>query len=226
MINLKFKSTLKTSILPSPNNRFIQQLINKINSDFLEEFIPVKLEKYATISNCFNNVEKKVELDGGKIHYGWAIFQSRFICEAERHAVWENNNKELIDITPRPIKLEKTLFVSDNNFEYRGQVIDNYRLNMTKNKVVDHFILICETLTKLYSNGIRNSENKLEFDTHTHKLIQYYKLLKLTIKQYLIKGGNLRTPCVCGSKKIYKNCHQLIIPRQIKSLKRRKTVFI
>ncbi|RXG31425.1 hypothetical protein [Leeuwenhoekiella palythoae] len=194
-------------ISPKEENKFVEKLLEKIDSEFESEQVPVKIEKYSEPLNCFGNVDKKIELDGGKVHYGWVIYQTDILCEAERHAVWENENEELIDITPREIDFEEIMFVSDNNFEYKGQIIDNYRVNTTKNKVVDHFIKVCETLSKFYSLGKRKNDWELEIESHIRNIIYEYEDLKSQLELYISRGGNLRTKCICGGNKNYKNCH-------------------
>lgn len=194
-------------ISPKEENQFVKKLLDKINSEFEPEQVSVKIEEYSERLNCFKNVDRKVELDGGKVHYGWVIYHTNILSEAERHAVWENENEELIDITPREIDFNQIMFVSDNNFEYHGQIIDNYRVNITKNKVVDHFIKVCETLSKFYSLGTRKDDWELEIEPHVGKIIYEYEDLKSQMELYIIKGGNLRTKCICCGNKNYKNCH-------------------
>lgn len=194
-------------ISPKEENEFVKKLLEKIDSEFEPEQVTVRIEKYSEKLNCFANVDRKVELDGGKVHYGWVIFQTNILCEAERHAVWENQNEELFDITPRDIDFDQIMFVPDNDFQYKGQVIDNYRVNITKNKVVDHFIKVCETLSKFYSLGIRKDDWQLEIESHVEKIIYEYEDLKSQLEFYIIGGGNFNTKCICGGNKNYKNCH-------------------
>lgn len=41
-------------------------------------------------SECFSNVRRKVERGGGRIRFGWAIWQcAAFFIEAEHHEVYE-----------------------------------------------------------------------------------------------------------------------------------------
>lgn len=192
---------------PKEKNYFVERLLEKINSEFEPEQVPVIIEKYSKTLNCFKNVDRKVQLDGGKTHYGWAIYQTNLLCEAERHAVWENESEELIDITPREVDFDQIMFISDNDFEYEGQIIDNYRVNITKNKVVDHFIKVCEILNKFYSLGKRKNDWELEVEPHIGKIIYEYEELKSRLESYINNGGNLKTKCVCGGNKNYKNCH-------------------
>jgi hypothetical protein len=193
--------------VPTEVNQFVEKVLDKINAEFDPEFVPVIPESYAKPENCFGNVDEKVKRDGGKVHYGWAIFQSSIICEAERHAVWENENEELIDITPREFGFEKIMFVSDNNLVYRGQLIDNARINITNNKLVDDYIKLCETLEFLYTYGTRLNDDMLNVPEPALTLTFQYQNLKNMFQAYLYQGGTEQTPCLCGSGAKYKKCH-------------------
>lgn len=192
---------------PKKENKFVKKLLEKINSEFIPELIPVRIEEYSEPLNCFENVDRKIEIDGGKVHYGWAIYQTNLLCEAERHAVWENEKKELIDITPREIDFKQVMFVSDNDFEYKGQVIDNYRVNITSNKLVDHLIKVCENLNRFYSLGTRENDWQINVEPEVGKIIYEYEDLKTQMELYILNGATLRTNCICGGVKNYKNCH-------------------
>lgn len=63
---------------------------------------------------CLDNCKEEVSKNGGKMIFGWVIWEKRrkgFI-EAEFHAVVERNGK-LLDITPRVDREERILFVRD-----------------------------------------------------------------------------------------------------------------
>lgn len=193
--------------VPTEVNQFVEKVLDKINAEFDPEFVPIIPELYAQPQNCFGNVVEKVKRDGGKAHYGWAIFQSSIICEAERHAVWENDDEELIDITPREFGFDKILFVSDNNLVYTGQLIDNARINITKNKLVDDYIALCETLEYLYTYGTRLNDDMLNVPEPALTLTVQYENLKGMFQAYIYQGGTSETLCMCNSGAIYKKCH-------------------
>ena len=195
-------------IKPNINGKFVEELLNRIDAEYSPEIIPVRIEDYAEELNCYENVDKKVSIDGGKTHYGWVIYETDLLCEAERHAVWENEEEELIDITPREIPTEQVIFVSDNNFTYSGQFIDNIRVNITKNKVVDDFILICETESQLYASGERLDSMQIKLPPKAAELISKYQQLKIQFESYIKAGNNEKSKCFCDSQKFYKNCCQ------------------
>jgi len=209
---------------PKEENKFTTKLIRLIDSEFLPEQIPIIKEEYSEYQNCFGNVDKKIKIDNGKAHYGWAIFQSSILCEAERHAVWETENGDLIDITPREDDMKQIMFVSDQDFQYTGQIIDNLRINITQNNVVDDFIKICQHLSKLYSLGERKDDYSLNVHPELGKMINEYEQLKFAIENYIKTNNTEKKPCLCGGKKNYKNCHRNIIlknmPEDLRRIKK------
>lgn len=105
------------------------------------EIIPVAVEDYSEALQCFPNVEEKVKRDGGKIHYGWSVhFNKNLIIEAERHAVWEDENGDLICITPNPFGLDEVIFLSDDIPVADNLLIDIVRMNITNNPLVNDWI--------------------------------------------------------------------------------------
>lgn len=192
---------------PLEVNEHIEKLLDLIDSEFDPEIIPVRNEPNAKLHNCYLNVDEKVKRDGGKVHYGWAIFQSKIICEAERHAIWESPNGEFIDITPREFKFEEIMFVFDNDFIYTGQLIDNIRVNVTTNTTIDDFIKLCETLEKFYTYGVRIDDEQMIVPEPAMTFIKQYENLKLQFQLFLAQGGAPESHCLCGEKIKYKNCH-------------------
>ena len=104
----------------------VASLIERIGSEYEYEIVPVKVEDYSKPLSCFPNVEKKVCLDGGSIYYGWKVHFGNYIAEAERHAVWMNDDDELICITPTEKK---------RNLLFLSQIIDQL---ITKNKLITY----------------------------------------------------------------------------------------
>ena len=192
------------------NKEIIDKLLSKLNSEFEPEIVPIILEKYSHKSNCFNNVLKKVKENGGKIHYGWILHENEFFYEAERHAVWENNNEDLIDLTPQNGLINEILFVSDNkNFSYNGQYLPNVRVNSTKNTVANDYIYILDKIDFLYTFSKRKSEVEIEIEEPIKLLIDHLTEISNIYYSFLKSGKNELNKCICGSPKSYKNCHKL-----------------
>ncbi|MCR5890536.1 hypothetical protein LRS06_23160 [Hymenobacter sp. J193] len=210
---------------PDKDDAFVTKLLDKLKVEFEPELVLIRPEPYAKHLNCFPNVEEKVKRDGGRIHYGWAIHKTTILCEAERHAVWEDEQEEFVDITPTEGQAEHTLFVSDNEgFVYTGQDTDNVRINITGNPVVDDFIRVCETLSKIHAYGTRGDDMHMRLPDAALELHHYYDALKNALQGFIYMGGMPKKRCLCQGPDRYKNCHGKSIGPRIKAdLRKLKT---
>ena len=188
---------------------YIDKLLEALDSEFEPELVPIILEDFSKERNCFYNVQKKVKMDDGNVHYGWVLHENEFFYEAEKHAVWENDNADLIDVTPQNGKsTNEILFVSDNkNFIYQGQYIPNVRVNSTKNNLVNDYIFILSKIDYLYTLTKRVNELEIEIPEPVKILIEELDYLGNIYYTYLKSKRNERSRCFCNSSKIYKNCH-------------------
>jgi hypothetical protein len=97
----------------------------------------------------------------GKKRWRASKIWNDLIYEAEWHAVWQDQEENLIDITPREPEDKVIMFVPVDNVVYHGQFIDNIRINITNNPIVDHFILISECIQLLLSKAERLNEEEI-----------------------------------------------------------------
>jgi hypothetical protein len=185
---------------------FLEKLLSKIGSEFEPEKVPVYAEDYATLLNCFPNVDEKVRRAGGKPHYGWSIHKTRLLYEAERHAVWENEDGDLIDVTPYESSVDEILFVSDNSWAYTGKLVDNIRVNRTKNPLVDDFILLSETVSQALAYGSQLN-GILTIPEPAMVVAESYGKLRDDLYEFIKLGGQIYTACYCGISRTYKSCH-------------------
>ena len=193
--------------VPFKINKQVENLMDKLNAEFEPEFVPVIIESYAKKQQCFGNVEAKVKRDGGSSHYGWAVWQSDIICEGERHAVWKSPEGNLVDITPRDPAMDQILFISDNNLVYKGQLIDNVRINISSNKIVDDYILLIESVEILFTYGKRANEDEINLPVQIRALQCRLEEVSGILLEYILFGGTHQTQCFCGEELRYKDCH-------------------
>ena len=187
--------------------KFLNELLKLINSDHQLRNVRVKVEPGAEIANCYYNVSDKVKRDGGNSIYGWAIWCDQYICESEMHAVWESPTGELIDITPRPNHSTEIQFVQVDGFIYSGKPVDNIRLNMTENEVVDDWINVCKGIEMIYRNGRRIDEDRVAIAENITPLLTFLESIKPAFEPYLNSGGAAPKACFCGRPLSYNNCH-------------------
>lgn len=73
----------------------------------------------AVPSFCFENVRQRVLKSGGKIAYGYAIWHlPDAYFEAEHHAVWEDAEGQLLDVSPQYKDYTEILFLRDDAAVY------------------------------------------------------------------------------------------------------------
>lgn len=167
--------------------------ISEINLQFVE----VDVDSYALKLECIENVKKKINRDGGSIQYGWAIWEwPHIMVEAEFHAVWVDQQGNLIDITPKEDNQEKILFLKDNSRTYTGNRIDNFRLNISNNPSVIKLIEVSQKLTEAINKD--DKEAIFILNIQARELIKEVKNLKIKLGRNDI--------CDCGSGKKFKNC--------------------
>lgn len=80
-------------------------------------FVPVVDDPHGLFGWCSDGVEEKIKSDGGKIVFGWTIWEwPNVLWTAEFHAIWRSPTDELIDITPKPNLEKQILFVVDRRY--------------------------------------------------------------------------------------------------------------
>jgi hypothetical protein len=184
----------------------------------MHEFVPIIAEPEARVGNCYVNVEQKVARSGGALVYGWAVWLGDFVCEGEHHAVWENENEDLIDITPNQIGANQVLFIPDNRYLYDNKLIGNIRINIGDNPVVDHFILLSEMKDFLVNTATRLDDERMEFPNKViQNMYNHYDSLRNNALIYLKEQGKFGSLCYCGSSKTYSICHGKDLAKSIES---------
>ncbi|WP_271568022.1 hypothetical protein [Bradyrhizobium sp. CCBAU 11386] len=81
------------------------------------QFVPVRQDQYGLFGWCSDGVLEKVKNDGGGIRFGWTIWEwPKIFLTAEFHAVWISQDGALIDITPKPQRETRIVFVPDASY--------------------------------------------------------------------------------------------------------------
>ncbi len=197
----------KVAVNPKTVNNHIEKLLDELNVDFEPEIIPVRVESDAKPKSCYYNVENKITRDGGKIFYGWVIWQSNYLCEAEHHAVWENKEGELVCITPRDVHYNEIMFVPDNDRTYNGVSISNVVLNISGNTIIDDFIKIRYLVCKLYEFGRRKNVDSVIVPKCVSDAITECDIASGALEVFFLLGNKPVSPCYCRSSKSYRQCH-------------------
>ena len=86
---------------------------------------------------CFQNVEIHVKEFSGSVQTGWVIWLAPMVLlEAEAHSVWRQPNGILIDITSKPDRERRILFVADDRVVYDGKHMPNICRILSKDKLI------------------------------------------------------------------------------------------
>lgn len=130
--------------------------------------LTIKHDENSIVAECFNNVSKYIEVNGGEIQYGWSIWETfpDVMIEAEFHAVWKDNYGRLYDITPKKDGKSEMLFLPDTVKTYDGRQVNNVRVPLVENNIVKLFIEYCDKWFDIlnegenaYNNGLTNLQN-------------------------------------------------------------------
>ena len=118
------------SRLPTAITDYILTFCNTIVPGGVPIFIGITPDRDSRPLDCFMNVRHAVEKQGGRIQYGWAIWEWRGVfVEAEHHAVHDlGNNQPWRDITPCR-GYQSRLFLPDDSATYNFDNEGVLRLN-------------------------------------------------------------------------------------------------
>lgn len=198
--------------IPNLDNVNLKKIESILNADFEPIEILCEIEDNQKALDCFNIVKTKVANFGGRMILGWQIWQTNILMEAEAHAVWEDQNQELHDISPKAFNLpiDKIVFIEDSKMKYEGKQIQNIRINITKNSVVDDFIKASKLFFHLQNKGERAKFYDLSgiLNEDEIKEIGNAHNWKVKLQQFFETGNSEKSLCFCGSSKNYKNCHR------------------
>jgi hypothetical protein len=120
-----------------------QFAIEKVGPGTEPQFVSITPEKGCKVADCFLNVQKKVVKEGGRIQFGWALWEwPGLYFEAEHHAVYVTpDDSRFVDITPSEFGLTKRLFVPDDaatyDFDNEGILRDNLRFALIDDPLID-----------------------------------------------------------------------------------------
>ncbi len=110
--------SLPQPAVPSDTDGNVLAFCQQINSN-KPFYVDVHSWGQSQSVECFHNVNKYKELNGGDIVYGWCIWQhTKIMLEAEFHSVWKSPEGAYLDITPNPINFKRILFLPDHKLKY------------------------------------------------------------------------------------------------------------
>lgn len=119
-------------------------------------YIPVVDDSHGLYGWCSDGVQQKILADGGGPVFGWTIWEwPEVLLTAEFHAVWQNLDGDMVDITPKPGSETSILFVPDKSYPADFDFDQRPRNRRTR-------LFVCECLISLFAN-ITASESVVQF---------------------------------------------------------------
>lgn len=175
-------------------------------------YINITPEPDCQPGNCFFSVKTKVERFGGRIQFGWAIWEwPQVYVEAEHHGVYEpESGPPWIDITPSgDPQIRRRLFLPDDgsvyNFDNRMRK-DNIRHALADDPMIRDLFRAGEHMTEI-NNRIPElgdvtltGENARDFQAN-------WRVIGNLLRDIALKYCRQNEPCVCGSGTKFKDCH-------------------
>lgn len=116
-------------------------------------FVPVKPQSGAKMSYCYTNVEQHIRQYGGQQVFGWTIWQSEALLNAEFHSNWLSADGDLIDITPKADREKQILFLPDPNTVWSGTSVPNRRHIRIDDTLIRRFVEVCGGIENLLAKS-------------------------------------------------------------------------
>lgn len=166
---------------------------------------------------CFPNVRQRVKRDGGRIVYGWALWECRPIfVEAEHHAVYEASaGSEWLDVTPHMPTISNVLFLPDETAVYdfgTTRQRDNIRQSTVHDPLVSQLLNLYSNRTEILNQvpaiGGAVTLTGADAQDMTATLSQIKDLCEILARKYqaIPKKLGRNDACPCGSGAKFKRC--------------------
>ncbi len=145
--------------LPKPADsasQVIQKLIERLVPGGESIYLDVEPVVGALENECYGNVDIAIKNAGGTIQYGWKLWETlpNVMAEAEFHAVWVDKNGEMHEVSPEPLPgMSRILFLPDPNRTYSGHQIDNVRIPLQEDNLIEEFIANSEQHFEVMNRG-------------------------------------------------------------------------
>ena len=189
---------MRKETTPPSLTEMLEKLCADLNPVDPPLWVNVVPESWAIENECFPNVQKKIEQDGGSCVNGWAIWQwANMLITAEAHSIWQSPEGTLVDITPHNHGEKTILFVPDTKVKFEGVIIPSRRAPMTSSPKIERLI------------GLLNTRDYMLEQSGTSKTCAFPEPFIREIQNTLaeIKQSASRNDlCPCGSGLKFKKC--------------------
>jgi hypothetical protein len=134
-------------LTPPKDDSKVLSFCDSICSDTRPFYVPVRVDTKSKELQCFQNVEAKVQRDGGQIVFGWNLtWIPKVYIEAQFHAVWLSPSGVYADVTPEPQphpslpQPQKILFLPDIDRRCNRPTVPSRRAALSDPNLVERYI--------------------------------------------------------------------------------------
>ncbi len=168
---------------PSEINLGVLQLCNKIGNVEEPVFVNINPRDDSIGNECFIDVNNQIKEYGGKIKYGWILWiWDNIFAEATFHAVWENTNGQLLDVTLKKDNEKTILFAPDNNRKFDNMRVSSVRLPLQNNPKIKELIDSIDKFDEIYLSICHKLDYGSQF-IPTQELIYLQNKIRLLKKE-------------------------------------------
>lgn len=191
---------------PKKIDATIQTFAKSINPGGALVYVNVSPSADAEPHECFNNVRRCVEKNGGREMLGWAIWSwPGVFIEAEHHSVWRKPDGSISDPTPTGQREARVLFLEDGAADYdhaTNRRRDNIRAALRQDATIAAYLNASKEFhayLEAHSIGktIQAPRNELAaLSWRNHRIL-------VEIRRRYLGPNDL---CTCGSGRKVKKC--------------------
>ena len=184
-------------------------LCNQLSPGNKPAYIPITPTAGSECGYCFQAVLAQVELTGGRMQTGWAIWEWPGVyIEAEHHAVYEPaSGSPCIDVTPSSTPEDsRRLFLPDDDAIYgEGLRRDNKRRPLTNDPNVREFCQLAAERTRIMNTVGGHGLVSVP-------IVKARQLFSIERRMHFLQGDLVtrftprNAPCPCGSGRKFKVC--------------------
>lgn len=199
---------------PASINKTVLAFCSEIGPGAKPVYLHIEPERDCQALECFVNVQRKVEREGGRIQFGWEIYMwPGVFIEANHHAVYEGpNGPPWRDITPpTDEELQETrLFLPDDSavYDFTNPLFyrDNIRKALVADSHVNEYLMLAAEIAAITrrtpGTGLVTIEGPDAERLHAI-VVQSHHLTR----QIAMKYTPWNDPCFCGRPEKFKRCH-------------------
>ena len=197
---------------PDPTAAHVIAFARRIVASATPILMPIRPAAGCEALDCFHNVRGQVQQHGGRIQFGWSIWEwPRVYLEAEHHAVYAPpGSGPWTDVTPAPDGDTHRVFIADDtaiyDFENEGIRRDNHRMALVDDPLVAQLFDIASAIIEAMNQIPGMGTVRLPADI-AYRLTQLAEQKKRLVAQIGMRHTARNERCFCGRGIKFKKCH-------------------